>query len=302
MSSARTLGSICLRAALTCIFLSLLIFAAASMTALDSARALLGPLATEEQVAALRQSLGTRDAWPIQYARWLQQIGTGNLGFSVFHQRPALNVVTDLVPVSLVRFAFAALLGTALGFLFGTRRWMSLLSSQAACFGLLAVPAFTIAALTLWIAARLASLTPISAPAFFGVITVLIASIPTTVLTGTTLSEWLYGDHPPTRTRQYLAYSGAPENYTRLLLIREALPSIAAVIANSLISVLTAVTFCEYVFSLRGFGNTFLTATQRGDMPIVIAGSLIALLILLPAQFAGDAISSAYTRRLARIS
>jgi peptide/nickel transport system permease protein len=85
----------------------------------DPAQALLGPEASSEAVAALRQAWGIDEPLAVQYTRYLQQLARGDFGRSLRDQRPATVVVHERIP-STLRLASAALAialsaGTVLG-------------------------------------------------------------------------------------------------------------------------------------------------------------------------------------------
>lgn len=191
-------------------------------------------------------------------------------------------------------------LGVLIGALLGFQTFSARAFSRTLYSSTLAVPAFALAACSLWLAARTFGATPLSAPWLYQVLTIGIAALPTGLAVATTLSQWLHGDRPLTRTRQYLELAGAPEHVIVRNLVREATPATFAVTANSIVPALTAVTFCEFVFSLKGFGAVFLTACQKSDLPIVVAGTLITLALLIPAQALSEQLSSVIGRRLAR--
>jgi peptide/nickel transport system permease protein len=65
----------------------------------DAAAVMLGPNATEEQVAQLRASLGLDQPLVVQFFAWLGNILTGDLGESVFIHRPVAEILaTALAP------------------------------------------------------------------------------------------------------------------------------------------------------------------------------------------------------------
>ena len=59
---------------------SLLVFVVTRLTPGDPARVLLGPRATEEQVAQLRTRYGLDEPIYLQYVRWLGRSVTGDFG------------------------------------------------------------------------------------------------------------------------------------------------------------------------------------------------------------------------------
>ncbi|NKQ55056.1 ABC transporter permease [Amycolatopsis sp. K13G38] len=99
--------------------ISVLSFVLVSLTPGDTAQAILGTQATQEQYEALRSSLGLDLPLYEQYWRWLSHAVTGDLGSSLFSGETVTNAILTRLPVTL-SLMFGALLvslvaGVALG-------------------------------------------------------------------------------------------------------------------------------------------------------------------------------------------
>ncbi len=90
--------------------LSVVVFVGAQVLPGDVARRILGPFASEEQVAALNEELGTDRSLVVQYGDWVTGVLTGDLGESLAYRRP----VTELLGPALVNSAKLALLAFVL--------------------------------------------------------------------------------------------------------------------------------------------------------------------------------------------
>ncbi len=85
----------------------------------DPARLMLRPEATEEQVQALRDSLGLNDPMYVQFGRFISDLARGDFGDSLWQRVPALPIVLERVPATLylagvtlvIAFPLAVLLG-----------------------------------------------------------------------------------------------------------------------------------------------------------------------------------------------
>jgi peptide/nickel transport system permease protein len=85
----------------------------------DPARLMLRPEATEEQVQALRDSLGLNDPMYVQFGRFISDLSRGDFGDSLWQRVPALPIVLERVPKTLylagvtlaIAFPLAVLLG-----------------------------------------------------------------------------------------------------------------------------------------------------------------------------------------------
>ena len=67
----------------------------------DPARLMLRPEATEEQVQALRDSLGLNDPMHVQFWRFIKDLSRGDLGDSLWQRVPAMDIVRDRLPATL---------------------------------------------------------------------------------------------------------------------------------------------------------------------------------------------------------
>lgn len=94
---------------------SVLIFLIARVIPGDPARIALGPNATPEQVARLRTALHLDEALAVQYWEFLRDLGRGDLGLSLYTNRPVVQDIADFLPATLELILVAGVLMVALG-------------------------------------------------------------------------------------------------------------------------------------------------------------------------------------------
>ncbi len=85
----------------------------------DPARLMLRPEATEEQVQALRASLGLDAPLPVQFGRYVADLLRGDFGDSIWQRVPALPIVLDRVPATLYLAGFTLLVAIPLAVALG---------------------------------------------------------------------------------------------------------------------------------------------------------------------------------------
>ena len=90
-----------LEAGLTILVASVLVFAMVAALPGDPAQVVLGDRGTPEQLRSLRQYLGLDAPIPLQYARWLGRVVTGDLGYSMLSGIPVRDTLVRTVPVTL---------------------------------------------------------------------------------------------------------------------------------------------------------------------------------------------------------
>jgi peptide/nickel transport system permease protein len=132
-------------------FVTLFVALLTSMLPGDPVDAIAG-FASPEQKDALREDLGLDDPVPVQYARWIGDFVTGDLGgyYSITGERPVMDRVSDSLPVSLQLMVYAQVLaliiaipaGVITAYRAGTRTDRT---ANATAFGMLAVPNFALA-------------------------------------------------------------------------------------------------------------------------------------------------------------
>ena len=94
---------------------SLLIFAIARVIPGDPARIALGPNATVDAVAALRDKLHLNDPFLVQYGYFLADLLHGNLGISLYTNRPVVDDIAQFLPATMELVIVSGMMMVALG-------------------------------------------------------------------------------------------------------------------------------------------------------------------------------------------
>lgn len=94
---------------------SLLIFAIARIIPGDPARIALGPNATAEAVAALREKLRLDEPFLAQYGHFISDLLRGDLGLSLYTNRPVAADIAEFLPATLELVIVSGLMMVALG-------------------------------------------------------------------------------------------------------------------------------------------------------------------------------------------
>src|SRR5690606_745309 len=81
----------------------------------DPARVILGQLATEESIAALREKLGLDDPWYVQYFEYLKGILTGDLGESIRTRQPIAQEIWPYLAATIELAVFAMIIAVVIG-------------------------------------------------------------------------------------------------------------------------------------------------------------------------------------------
>ena len=94
---------------------SMLVFLIARVIPGDPARIALGPNATTEQVESLRQRLHLDQPLPVQYGHFIADLSRGDLGVSLYTNRPVMRDIAQFLPATLELILVAGLMMILIG-------------------------------------------------------------------------------------------------------------------------------------------------------------------------------------------
>ena len=257
------------------VLVALIVFVIVRIVPGDPAAVMLGASATPDDVAALQARLGLDRPLPVQFAIYLKEIATLDLGRSIFLDRPVAQAIAERAQLTGLLTAMAAtiavLIGVPVGILSAVRRGRAsdhLATAGAMVFA--SLPSFWVG-LTLieWLAVRHAWF-PVAGWGNPGdgflahlhhlVLPAVALGLPNSALiirfTRTSMLDVLGEDYIRTaRAKGVRPWS---------VVMRHAL-------RNALIPIVT-----ETVFGLPGVGNLIVSAVLRRDYP-VIQGTLLVI-------------------------
>jgi peptide/nickel transport system permease protein len=300
-------------ALLTLLLVSLLVFATVQLLPSDLGRTILGPYASEEQVAALNDRLGVDDPAPVRYASWLSDFVRGDWGTSATSGQPVRPLVLDRLGNSLLLALYALVLAVpvsvALGMLAARRRGRPVDAAvSASAVSLLAMPEFVVGTiLSIVFAVELgwfpvSSAVPDGALSFFYELTLpavvlalaLFGSL-TRVARAATLAA-VDADYTRTATLK-----GLPE---RTILARHVLPNVLpltiAAIGAHVGYLVGGIVVVETLFAYPGLGKLLVDSATANDLAPLEACVLATAVVVMGANFAADAGASALNPRLRR--
>jgi peptide/nickel transport system permease protein len=284
--------------------------------------AFIDPTFTEEQAEAVRRQFGLDRPLAVQYAFYLRNVVTGNLGTSFFQKEPVFDILMDVFPNTLLLTGTALLAAYAFGVVGGAfLAWRrgSLVEGTGILLALMtrAAPEFFLGMLVLSFFSFDLGWFPSSGVADPGVI---YGSIVEQVVS---LDFWHHLALPALTMAIYL--QGLP-----LLLMRsnmlevldedfvtmarmKGLPEWRIMLAhaarNALLPIVTALTLgigyavggdvvVETVFSWPGLGRLLVRAVQAHDYPLAQGAFLLIATIIVAMNFLADVIYSALDPRV----
>ncbi len=282
----------------------------------DAARQLLGPEATETQVAQLRTELGLDRPIPARYAAWLRRAAAGDLGRSLASGQRVSRLLGACLPVTLelVGYALALSLGFAVAAgLLAARYPSSIVDGAASAFAMasLSTPSYVAASvLVLLLAVRFPVLPSIGyVPLRDG----LAGNLESLTLPAASLALPLCGVYTRFLRGDLLEQIDA-EGYVSAARARGLSPwrvLLSHALRNSLLGLLTLVgldvaalvggtVVIEQIFSLPGLGRLLLTAIDTRDAVVVQAVVLVLAGVTVLANLGVDLLCAALDPRVRR--
>ena len=268
---------------------ALFVFSLLHLAPGDPAALLLGPYALQEDVDAMRHSLGLDKSIPVQLGIWIKNLFQGDLGESLTAGVPVTTLISKrLVPsisLAILIEIFAVGIGVPLGVL---AAWKSgtILDRVVMIFASLgfSVPAFFLGFMMIWAFALKLDLFPAAGyvPPTEDFIQFLYRLVMPTVATGMIVMALI------TRMTRASVLEVLNEDYIRTarakgltetsVLLRHALRvaalPIITIVGAIMAGILGGVVVIEQVFAIPGLGRLMVDAIVRRDYP-VIQGAII---------------------------
>lgn len=268
-----------------------IVFVIIRVTPGDPAAVMLGPEASQQDIAALRTRLGLDRPLPVQYVTWLGQLAQGDLGQSIFLNKPVLSALADRAEptfwLTLLSLIIATAIALPVGILSAVRRGTAL-DQSVLSFSMFtsSVPSFWLGLLLMQVFAVKLGWLPVSGyggpDASFAtrlshlilpaVVLGLVNSALITRFIRASMLDVLRDDYVRTARAK-----GLPERKVIIKhAVRNALIPILTVLGLTTALLVSGAVVTETVFGLPGVGSLVVSAVLRRDYP-VIQGALLVV-------------------------
>jgi len=269
----------------------------------DPIAVLLGDQATAEDIARVQKVYGLDRPLPVQFGLWLRELAQGNLGESIFLQRPVTQALWERAEptalLSLMAIAIATLIGVPCGIVSAVYRGR--LADQAFTgFAMLgaSVPSFWFGLVLMQVFAVGLGWFPVSG--YGGPGASLAARVHTLVLPATVLG--VLNSALIIRFTRASMLDVLGEDYVRTArakglheptivlkhALRNALVPIVTVIGLTVALMIGGAVVTETVFGLPGVGNLVVSAVIRRDYPVIQGALLVVAGIYVLINFGID--------------
>lgn len=257
----------------------------------DPAALMLGPDATPQDAFELREKLGLNRSIPVQYLSFLAQVARGDLGDSIFFNRPVLEVLAaraePTVFLTLFSLAIAVVIALPIGIMSAYTRG-SMFDQGALSTAMLAasVPSFWTGLLFQQYLATSAGWFPVSgyggpdADFLDRMGYLVLPSIVLGIVNSALILRFSRASMLDVMSEDFVRTARAKGMSERRVVLRHALKNalipIVTVIGLTFALLISGAVVTERVFNLPGIGSLVVGAVLRRDYP-VIQGTLIVV-------------------------
>jgi len=260
----------------------------------DPARNMLGPRATPERIAELRQALGLDEPLWSQYGRFLAGVIHGDFGTSLYYRQAVGPLVMDRLPATIFLVVYSAILALLvalpLGILAAVRRntWIDQVIRTVSLVTL-AMPAFWLGVLFILLFGLQLGWFPIGGYGdtfrdrlhhlFLPALTIALAMVPIIIRSlRSSMASNLRAQYAMTARAKGLSERRVVTGHV----LRPSLISTVTVIAVNLGFLIGSTVIIETVFAIPGLGFLMVSSIQTRDYPVIQAVTLVmAVLVIL---------------------
>lgn len=282
---------------------AVLVFVLTRAASGDPVSVLLGDQATAADIARVQKEYGLDKPLPVQFGYWLRAVLQGNLGTSIFLQRPVTQALWERAEpttlLALMAVAIAALIGVPCGIVSAVFRGrvVDQLFTGIAMLGA-SIPSFWLGIVLIQVFAVSFGWFPVSG---YGAPDAALAErlhalvLPATVLgllnsaliirfTRASMLDVLGEDYVRTARSKGLSESKVVLKHA----LRNALVPIVTVIGLTVALMIGGAVITETVFGLPGVGNLVVSAVLRRDYPVIQGALLVIAAIYVLINFSID--------------
>lgn len=276
----------------------------------DPVRLLLGPNATDAQIAAQREALGLNRPLATQFATWVGRFGRGDWGTSIAKGQPVRRLLAEAWPATVrlvgLSLILSYLLGIALGAVQAARsgsRTDTALS--VASVTLFAMPGYWLGLMLVLVFTYWARWLPafgaagfdadyLSGAAWLGDrLRHLALPLATLTLIGIGgVARFVRGSMLEVLHQPFIMSARAKGLTSRRVVgrhaLRNALTPVVTLLGLSLPALFSGAVFIEAVFAWPGVGRILVEAVQARDYPVVMAATTVSALLVVAGNILAD--------------
>lgn len=293
---------------------SILVFSFVHLIPGDPAITMLGDTATEEQLEVLREEMGLNQPLVTQYVIWLGKLLRGDMGKSIFQNRPVLACIVESSETSILLSIMAMVLILCISIPVGilsavkANSWIDQAISSTAMF-FASVPAFWLGLnLMLLFAVKLMLLPSSGFPSIAGsgdwsnirylILPSVAIAIPNTAqivrMTRSSMLDVIKEDYVRTAHSK-----GLTENQVYVKhVFRNSMIAVVSSLGIVFASLISGTVVTESVFALPGLGHLLITSINLRDYPLIQGIILVIAMIFMAINLIVDIINAKLDPRI----
>lgn len=293
---------------------SILVFSFVHLIPGDPAITMLGDTATEEQLEVLREEMGLNQPLTTQYVIWLGKLLRGDMGNSIFQNRPVLTCIVESSETSILLSVMAMILILCISIPVGilsavkANSWIDQTISSTAMF-FASVPAFWLGLnLMLLFAVKLMLLPSSGFPSIassgdwsnirYLILPSVAIAIPNTAqivrMTRSSMLDVIKEDYVRTAHSK-----GLTENQVYVKhVFRNSLIAVVSSLGIVFASLISGTVVTESVFALPGLGHLLITSINLRDYPLIQGIILVIAMIFMAINLIVDIINAKLDPRI----
>src|SRR3954449_1741889 len=279
----------------------------------DPALLLVGPTASEEQLAAQRRSLGLDQPLPQQYANWLARFTQGDWGTSIATGRRVSAMIAEAWPATVRLVGLSLLLSYVLGIVVGAIQAASGgrvdTSLSVVTVTLFALPGYWLGLMLVMIFTYWARALPAFGAAGFDADFLTGSSrmadrlrhlaLPLTTLTLIGVggvARYVRGAMLDVRGAPHVAVAKAkgisPAAVNLRHVLRNALIPVVTLLGLSLPALFSGAVFIESIFAWPGVGRIMVEAVGARDYPVIMAATAVSAALVVAGNLVAELLTA----------
>lgn len=272
----------------------------------DPVRLMLPVEASEEQVEALRESLGYNDPIIVQYGRYLLDLLHGDFGTSLHYNSPALPLILERLPATIelavLAIAFATVIGLIAGTIAAVRRngVFDVVSNVFVMFGQ-SVPVFWLSILLILLFSVTLKIFPTSG-SDRGIMSMILPAFALSCYPAATITRLMRSSLLDVMSQDYIRTARAKGfSKWRVVIfqaVKNAFIPVITVIGMEFGTLLGGAVVTETIFAWPGIGRLMIQAVNNRDFPLVQACVLVISFIFVLVNFLVDISYSLFDPRI----
>ncbi|MCA1404026.1 ABC transporter permease [Ensifer sp. IC3342] len=280
-----------------------IVFVIVRVTPGDPAAVMLGPEATQEDIAALRSRLGLDQSLVLQYVYYIGQLFQGDLGQSIFLNQPVTSALAERAEPTFFLTLFSILIASAIALpigIYAAYRRGSLVDQAATTLAMLAasVPSFWLGLILIQVLAVRLGWFPVSGYGGPGssflerMYHLTLPAIALGVVSSALILRFTRASMLDVLGDDFIRTARAKGLGERRVVMKHALKNalipILTIIGLTAAVLISGAVVTETVFGLPGVGNLVVSAVLRRDYPVIQGALLVIAALYVLINFAID--------------